>query len=307
MVKIQLIQFASRLIFAAGCMALVFSVSAGAIEAMPIPSPIPGAYGVEATKTQAPPTRGATISTPGNGTNTTNPTVTVTGICPKGLLVEIFDNGVMAGATMCSSGSFSVKISLFAGKNDISAMVYDELGQTGPKSNVVTVNYSDLHLVAFGQAVTLTSSYGRRAAAAGSELTWPLQLSGGTGPYALSVDWGDGTPSQLKSLAVAGGFNINHVYQNAGIYQINVTATDHNGVSSFIQLVAVASGKVTADTAVQKTPERTVYVTKIVWIPAVIALLLLVPAYLLGRRSQLVSIRHKMLRERDSYENDQKS
>jgi hypothetical protein len=45
-------------------------------------------------------------------------------------------------------------------------------------------------------------------------------------------------------------------------------------------------------------------IVKIIWIPAVIALILLIPAYILGRRSQLVSLRHKMLKERDEYESE---
>ena len=40
----------------------------------------------------------------------------------------------------------------------------------------------------------------------------------------------------------------------------------------------------------------------ILWIPAAAATLLLFPAFWLGRRSHLVSIRNKMLKERDKYQ-----
>lgn len=307
-IKITTIAASASSLFAV-LFALLIAPSTFAITPLPIPTPPPGSYGIEATKTQPPPTRGATISTPANGTSTRNSTITVTGICPKGLLVEVFSNGAMAGSAMCTSGSFTVKISLFAGKNDISALVFDDIGQEGPKSNIVTVTFSDLSLQAFGKAVTLTSSYGRRAAAAGTPLTWPLQLSGGTGPYAFSIDWGDGTPAQLQSQSLAGNLNITHTYQNAGIYQVNVTVTDHNGVSAFLQLVAIASGKVSQSetSGSENNPGKTIIITKIIWIPAVIALLLIPIAYVLGRRSQLVSIKNKMLRERDAYERDTKS
>lgn len=276
-----------------------------AITAIPTPPPEPGSFGVEATKTQPPPIVAATITTPGSGASYTNSPITVSGICPNGLLVQIYNNGVMVGAVMCTNGSFSMQVSLFAGTNELTAIDYDNLGQAGPPSNTVTVNYTDTNFVAFGSLVTLTSAYGRRAAPAGSNLSWPLQLSGGNGPYAFSIDWGDGTKPQLKSQALSGIVTIDHVYKKAGIYQVSVTVTDSNGVSAFLQLVAVSSGKVDTTSKSATTAAPTVSITRIVWIPAVVALFLLFPTYWLGRRSQLVSLRNKMLKERDAYEQKQ--
>lgn len=269
---------------------------------IPTPDPQPGGYGLQAVKKQAAPTEGATITVPGNGASFTNSPITVQGICPTGLLIQIYNNNVMVGAVMCQNGSFSLEVSLFAGTNELKAMVLDEVDQTGPESNTVTVTYTDTRFTAFGQLVTLTSAYGRRSAAAGTQLGWPLQLSGGSGPYAFSIDWGDGTEPQLMSLAVAGAFNIAHIYKNAGIYQINIRVTDVNGVTAFLQLIAVASGEPVAgsgDTGATngKVQERVI----ILWIPAAVALILLFPTYWLGRRSQLVSLRNRMLKERDAF------
>lgn len=290
---------------------LAYIQPASAINPLPIPSPKPGSYGLEATKTQDPPTQGATITTPGNGASFNTATTTVNGICPKDLLVEVYNNGVLAGSVMCKSGSFSLQISLFAGSNELTAIVYDDLGQAGPTSNTVKVTFTDTNFTAFGQQITLTSSYGRRSAAAGSELTWPLQLSGGTGPYAFSIDWGDGTPSQLKSQALAGIVNIAHVYKQAGIYQVNIKVTDKNGVSAFLQVIAVANGKVDGNnSSLPSAPNTAGLATtaqpQILWAPTAVSLLMLIPSFLLGRLSQVVSIRNKMLKERDNYEKEQK-
>ncbi|MDB5160544.1 MAG: Fibronectin type protein [Candidatus Saccharibacteria bacterium] len=279
----------------------VFIKPTSAISQIPIPDPKPGSYGLEATKLQAPPTDAATITTPGNGASFTTSPTAVTGICTTGLLVQVYDNGVMAGSVICASGSFTMQISLFAGTNELSAIVYDDLEQAGPTSNIATVTYTDTHFTAFGALVTLTSSYGRRSAPAGSELSWPLQLSGGAGPYAFSIDWGDGTPSELKSQSLAGLITIAHTYKKAGIYQVNIKVTDVNGVSAFLQVVAVSSGQVDS-TAAPTDKTNTAAATKILWIPAVVALVLLAPTYWLGRRSQIVSLRNKMLKERDSLE-----
>ncbi|MEO5950601.1 MAG: PKD domain-containing protein [Candidatus Saccharimonadales bacterium] len=292
----------TRLVATGMCMLALFVYvqPVSAITALPTPNPKPGSYGLEATKTQPPPTVGATITTPGNGSSFTSPTTTVNGICANDLLVQVYDNGVMVGSVICKAGSFSLQISLFAGVNELSAIVYDDLDQAGPTSNIVTINYTDTRFTAFGALVTLTSSYGRRSAPAGTELTWPLQLSGGAGPYAFSLDWGDGSPAELKSQPSAGIVTIKHTYKNAGIYQVNIRVTDVNGVSAFLQVIALASGKVDATVATDTAP--TTPAAKVLWVPTLVGLILLLPTYWLGRRSQIVSLRNKMLKERDSYQ-----
>lgn len=280
--------------------------SAMALTPLPTPPPIPGSYGLEAVKNQAPPTTGATITTPGDGASFNNTLVTVTGICPTDLLVQVYDNGVMVGAVMCENGSFSLQISLFAGSNILTASVFDNLDQIGPESNKVTVNYTDTHFTSFAQQVTLTSSYGRRSAPAKQNLAWPLQIAGGTGPYALSIDWGDGSKAGLQSQALPGVFDISHSYAKAGIYRVSVTATDTNGVTAFLQLVAISSGKVDASTAVTTEDQKVVTSTKIMWTPYIISLALSLPVFWLGRRSQLVTIRNKLLKERDNYQEEPK-
>jgi hypothetical protein len=196
-------------------------------------------------------------------------------------------------------GSFALQVSLFTGRNDLTATQFDDLGQSSPVSNTVTVSYNNADFTAFGTLITLTSNYGRRAANPGDTLTWPLLLSGGTGPYAFSIDWGDGTKPDLKSQALAGEVDISHVYSQAGIYHVTVRVTDVNGVTAFIQLVAVANGTPAATTTPSKT--KTVTVTKVVWIPAVVCLLLLLPTYWLGRRSELVTLHKQLEKDMQNY------
>lgn len=282
---------------------------AAAINQIPTPSPIPGSYGLQAVKTQPPPSQAPTISTPGNGASFNEPLVTVTGICQGDLLVQVYNNGVMVGSAICKGGSYSIQISLFAGTNELTAIMYDSTDQASPVSNTVTVTFNDSRLTAFGALITLTSSYGRRAAPVSTPLSWPLQLTGGTGPYAFSIDWGDGSAPELKSQAIAGLVTINHTYKKAGIYQVNIKVTDVNGVSAFLQVVAVANGKVDSSTAAVGAPNSSGPAApskpEILWIPTIVLLLLLLPTYWLGRRSQLVSIRNRMLRDQEKYNQEQ--
>jgi hypothetical protein len=166
----------------------------------------------------------------------------------------------------------------------------------------VTVTYNNADFSTFGALITLTSNYGRRAANPGSTLTWPLLLSGGTGPYAFSIDWGDGSKPDLKSVALAGEVDISHVYSQSGIYHVTVKVTDVNGVSAFLQLVAVANGTPTnTGGASGNSKGGSTTVTKVMWLPAAVCLLLLLPTYWLGRRSELVSLHRKLERDAANY------
>jgi len=276
--------------------------SAAAITPIPNPPPAAGSYGLEATKLQPAPTTSATISTPGNGASFSTSPITVSGLCTTGLLVQVYDNGALVGAINCTNGSFSLQVSLFTGQNDLTTTQFDDLGQPGPPGNTVSVSYNNASFTAFGTLVTLTSTYGRRAANPGQTLTWPLLLSGGNGPYAFSINWGDGTKPDLKSQALAGEVDISHVYNQAGIYHVTVTVTDANGVSAFLQLVAIANGTPANTNGSDSTSKGgTVTVTKVVWWPSVTGIILLLPTYWLGRRSQLVSLHRKLERDAANY------
>lgn len=278
--------------------------SAYSLTPLPEPDPKPGGFGLEATKTQVPPTMGATITTPSGGASFSSSPITVNGLCPQGLLVQLYNNNVMVGSVMCDNGSFSLQVGLFAGTNELKAIVYDDLDQAGPESGIVTVNYTDTNFTRFGELITLTSSYGRRSAANNTQLVWPLQLSGGTGPYAFSIDWGDGSELQLLSQSLAGLVNVDHTYKRAGIYQVNIRVTDANGVSAFLQVIAVSSGQVDGESFGATVDKKASSQEKpvVLWVPTLLLLLLLLPTYWLGRRSQMVSIRNKMMRERDRYQ-----
>lgn len=208
-----------------------------------VQNPQTGSIGLEGTVPTDPPTVGATITFPSNGQVFTDIPITVQGICPADLLVKIFKNEVFAGAVVCgSNGSYQVEIDLFSGSNELVARVFDALDQPGPDSNLVTVTYNDAPEDDGIAQLVLTSNFALRGADAGSELSWPLALSGGLRPYAISVDWGDGETTPFP-LELAGNFTITHTYDEPGVYRLIVRATDSRGKTAFLQLVAVANGE----------------------------------------------------------------
>ncbi len=212
-------------------------------------------------------------------------------------MVKLLSNNIFVGSVKCSGGSYSLQIDLFSGANDLVARVFDDLDQAGPDSNIVRVTFNDAQFSNMGPRVSLTSNYARLGANPGQNLSWPIILSGGVGPYALSVDWGDGKPLTLKSLPFTGNFNIDHVYDAAGVYRVVVKVTDANGVSAFLQLVGVANGEVKATGVGTKDGAgntTTITKTKYSIIPSLVALPLILATFWLGRKYELQRLRRRI-------------
>lgn len=258
-----------------------------------------GSIGIEGRINGDPPTQGAVISFPTDGSVINDTTVTVTGICPSGLIVKIFRNGIFAGATPCINGNFSVQIDLFAGRNEIIARVYDDLDQAGPDSNIVVVNVPS-NAIQNQNRITLTSPYAKKGTNPGQSLTWPITLSGGNGPYAITVDWGDGKTSDILSRQFPGTFDIEHVYDSPGVYIITIRATDRDGNVAFLQLIGVANGPLTPGSGNNDGSEKddgtALVKTRILWAPMLFAVPLIASAFWLGRRHELHVLRKRLER-----------
>lgn len=263
--------------------------------AAPPPQHIQSSIGLQGTIPSAPPSRSATITIPGNGAIFTGTPITVSGICPAGLLIKIFDNNVFVGSAVCSSGgSYTLQIDLFTGRNDLIARDYDSLDQNGPDSSTVTVTLNDAQFLQFGTHVSLSSVYAERGAPPGSELDWPVILNGGTGPYAISVDWGDGSPADLYSQSFAGSITLKHTYKSAGLYVVIVKATDKNGEEAFLQLVGQATGAIQSNSHAASSSGNLIVQKTVLWWPALAMFPLIIAAYWLGGRQKLFQLRKRM-------------
>lgn len=256
-----------------------------------------GSVGLQGTISTEPPKQAPTITTPGNGATFSTIPITVSGLCQTNDLVKVFDNNIFMGSALCQSGSYSVQIDLFSGQNQLVARQYDALDQASPDSNTVTVTYNDASFLQFGTHVELTSIFAEKGAPPGQELDWPIILSGGTGPYAVSVDWGDGSPTDLISVDTPGTINLKHVYKNAGIYKVVVKATDKNGGTAYLQLVGQATGSGQNNST--KGNSSLVRV-EVLWWPALAMLPLIFAAFWVGRRYELYVLRKQLERSRDS-------
>ena len=135
-------------IFGMSAVALTAAVLIGSTSLAQAAAPRPqnpqsGSVGLEGTISSPPPTRGATISSPVSGRSYTELPVTVSGLCPQGVMVKLFSNNIFVGSVKCDNGSYSLQIDLFSGQNELIARVYDDLDQAGPDSNLVQVTFND--------------------------------------------------------------------------------------------------------------------------------------------------------------------
>jgi hypothetical protein len=259
-------------------------------------NPQNGSVGIEGTIPTAAPKQAPTIAVPGNGQTFSTTPITVSGLCPRGLLVKIFSNNVFVGSTDCTNGSYSIKVDIFSGRNDLVARAYDSLDQSSPDSNIVTVTFNDAQFAQFGSHMFLTSPYAKRGANPGEELDWPVVVGAGTPPYAISVDWGDNKQPDLVSLTADGTFTIKHVYDTAGIYNVTIKGADKNGTDAFLQVIGVANGAIQSSTA-QKTNNTNTNVNdrgviiKAAAVSSAISLPLVLSSFFIGQRYQLFSLR----------------
>ena len=276
---------------------LVLCVACGAqVSALiPPPGPSSGSSGVQGTVKTPAPKNAASIATPSNGQSFSRMPITVSGLCTTGLLVKIFSNNVFVGSAECTNGSYSLQVTLFDGTNELIARQFDALDQPGPDSGTITVTYNNSQFAGgITQQFTLSSLYALRGANPNEQLNWPISINGGSAPFALSVDWGDGKPATLYSEPIGGAVTINHTYSSAGTYTVIVKGTDKDGQTAFLQLVSQANGAVTQSTAASNKGATVIIATKVLWIPAAICIPLIFLSFWLGRRYELAALRRHL-------------
>ncbi|MBW3538624.1 PKD domain-containing protein [Candidatus Parcubacteria bacterium] len=270
-----------------GVLLLAVTHSAGA--ATPYDGPESGSIGLSGRVAGPPPAGGATILEPRSGQRFSTTPITVRGTCPKGVIVEIFKNDVFAGAAVCSDeGGYSLLVDLFPGQNRLVARVFDALNQAGPDSLAVTVFYDEPPAIGSQlrpgeQALVLKSDTAWKGVSPGSLLSWPVEVTGGRTPYAVSWDWGDDSVEPITRTE-EGTFSSKHTYTKPGNYILRVKAADASGRAAYLQLVAVVNGAVGG--ASTTTPGPLNGKLLLAW-PMYGAAVLMLGSFWLGERFQL--------------------
>jgi hypothetical protein len=187
-------------------------------------------------------TSAATISTPSNNDTVTSNSITVTGSCPAASYVNLTINGVFSGTAMCTSGTYSILGSLSHGTNTLQVQDYNLTDQAGPSTASITVNDASVlgaSTVRGSGPLVLTSSFTYKTYSTAENFSWPLSISGGQGPYTLSVDWGDGNKPSILTSTAAGTLNIVHHYSVNGYHVVRLQAVDAQAGVWLLQLAAL--------------------------------------------------------------------
>ncbi len=79
---------------------------------------------------------------------------------------------------------------------------------------------------------------------AGQQIVWPVTISGGTPPYHLAWDWGDGDVENLEPGSQTSA-NPSHTYTKSGTYRLTIRARDAAGREAVLTLAAIVNGPVT--------------------------------------------------------------
>ena len=202
-----------------------------------------------------PPRTKPTISTPQNNQHFGTPLITISGSCERGFLTRVSDNGIFTGAIFCSpAGTYQLQAQLFLGTNTLVVADFDNLDQSSPASDAVVVAYDGFSIEGISPVTPPSSSsttgkvipfyiYAQNPIKAynpGDETTWELAFIGGTAPYALQINWGDGT-IDLLSESSADAFTVKHIYKQSGTgprssYNIALKGTDVNNQTAYLQL-----------------------------------------------------------------------
>jgi hypothetical protein len=227
-----------------------------------------GQVNVTLTVPGTPPSTGAVITSPQTKSKVKKPLLQVTGTCPSGNIAAVYNNGQFAGSTIClTDNSFQATVQLRVGINTLQAQNYDDLNQSGPATSQIevvfepdnpalpipaVVNTADditldpsipdtlapqpsenpCHAPVDPEATTelsLTVSCVTRNIFVGEKISLPISVLGGIGPYALSVDWGEGDSAQLYSLSKPGHHQLSHAYSVPRIKNISLLVADSSG------------------------------------------------------------------------------
>jgi hypothetical protein len=231
------------------------------------------------------PTRGAEITSIQDKSTVTKPLLVVEGTCPSGTIVAIYNDGLSAGSTVCTtSDTFSITINLHLGMNVLQAQNYDSLNQPGPTTAQVQVNFEPDSTVVATEVntaadITLDPSlpdvlapppsdnpcYEQFDPEATTELTLvvpcitrnvfigqkielPVHILGGFSPYALSVNWGDSDTAKLYSLPTSGRHALSYTYSTPLFKNITLNIADARGQSYQMSTIVEVNNNTSAVT-----------------------------------------------------------
>ncbi len=229
-------------------------------------------YNVSASVPFDIPSQPATIASNLQNTISTSAAVTVSGTCQRLIpvtIVTIWRDRAVLGSVACQlGGTYSLQIMLTGGVNNLVAKTANISNVYGPSSTAVSITYNppkadspppiipSLSPVQIAANKAEVSDLQIHTAEPFSVLpitnvvTISVTVSGGTTPYEITLNWGDGA-TDSKTENSAGTFDFKHTYDKPGSYAVKAKVRDVLGAETEYEFAVVS---VSATPALTGTP-----------------------------------------------------
>ena len=215
-------------------------------------------YEISASVPAIPPSTPPTIDYPTENVPINQTETTVSGSCPvatPAVIVAIYDGDQLIGSTYCSpDGTYELQVMLAEGTHQLSARIVSITGENGGTSPIVIVVVRQLAAPESGGAAEAFNPVTNIESLAiplriipktifatlngNNEASWTGTFQGGSLPYKVTIDWGDGTTSVYDV-----GDNLEqsftHNYSAPGAYSILISLSDASGATTGLQSTAV--------------------------------------------------------------------
>jgi hypothetical protein len=246
------------------------------------------------------PSGNPTIDSPLDGVTLSAANVTVSGTCPvitPAIIIAIYDNGTLTSSVQCQvDGTYSVSTPLIYGLNSLVATVKTVTNGTGgsssppvkvtrptppapspspsshpssPKPPVSGDQITPSVIELLPTIVRVEPSEAFFVVTTKGSTTWQGKFEGGSAPYQVKMDWGDGS-SDTHTVADASVQSFSHTYKSVSSYNITITATDSKGATTTLHSVSVSLQLSTGtqgagDTHVTGVPPVVEFAQKYMW------------------------------------------
>jgi hypothetical protein len=213
-------------------------------------------FSVGATVKAPIPSSPAIITSPSEGDRLGSDSQVVTGSCPivtpQAIVAIVVDNENVGSAICDGANDFALPLRLSPGTHTVIAQVMTITGDTGPASTPLHITFTPGSTrtsatvtsqpngpVATPNPLVITSEGTMLWLGDDKTATWVGTIGGGTPPYKVLIDWGDGT-NKTSSDQGAGAASFDHTYTTLQPYNMSLSITDANHVALHEQF-AVAS------------------------------------------------------------------
>lgn len=229
-------------------------------------------YDVSASVPFPPPTQAAIINPALNNLTVQNAAFLIAGTCQvlsPVSVVSVWRGSTNLGSQNCTTGTFSMQIILAEGSNTLIVKTANVSNVYGPDSSPILVtlrfaqtpaasnntpgatNLSPADNAAFNNGVTsglnIVPQEPFSVLPEGNLVTLSFHINGGSTPYTVELNWGDGT-TESKVVDKPGLYAFTHRYRNTGNYSVKALIKDVLGATTEINHAVVVANR-TSDTS----------------------------------------------------------